>query len=111
MDWRNRDYYLVTTDYTSYDMRMNFYRIAAESLKVHQPYNHLPHNLYKQDGKFNKYDYDGEHVATTGMNYVQAMMSCKKEDSESLEYEFRKGQRNDGYGTRFFKLTKEICGQ
>ena len=45
------------------------------------------------------------------------MISCKKEDSEALEYELRKAERNDNdsrpmrYGSHFLKLSKELCGQ
>ena len=103
MDWRNRNYYLVTTDYLSYKMRHEYYRIAAESLKIHSPYRHFK----------NCNGYDGEYFKHTGigMFYVQEMLSCKKDESDGLEYELNKGNRNDGYGTRYCKLSKEMCGQ
>lgn len=43
--------------------------------------------------------------------YWQMMLSCKKEDSENLEYELRKAESRDGWGSRFLKLDKELCGQ
>jgi hypothetical protein len=103
MDYRERNYYLTTIDYLSYDMRLKYYKMAAPSLKIHAPYNHIKNKSY--------YDYvDG--------SYWQMMLSCKKEDSEALEYELRKAERNDSrcngvysYGSHFFKLSKEVCGQ
>ena len=41
MDYRNRNYYFATIDYLSYDMRLKFYKLAAPSLKIHSPYNHI----------------------------------------------------------------------
>lgn len=103
MDYRKRNYYLVAFDYCSYDMRMKYCKLASPSLKVHSPYNHVKNQ--------NHHDYvDG--------NYWQMMLSCKKEDSEALEYELRKAERNDkeynsvySFGSRFIKLDKELLGQ
>ena len=102
MDYRNRDYYLATIDYVSYDMRLKNYKLAAPSLKIHSPYNHVK-NTYNRDY------IDGR--------YWQMMLSCKKEDSEALEYELRKAERNDkydglySYGSHFIKLDKWFLGQ
>jgi hypothetical protein len=110
MDYRHRDYYLVSIDYSSYDMRMQYYKIAAPSLKIHPPYNHF------KNGR----DWDMYNDVAKGY-YWQMMMSCKKEDSEALEYELRKAERNDNsnrhwtfggiYGSHFLKLSKELLGQ
>lgn len=104
MDYRNRNYYLVTIDYTSYDMRMRYYKLAAPSLKRHAPYNHIKWS-------------DREKDLLNG-SYWQMMLSCKKEDSEALEYELRKAERNDNdynsvysFGSHFIKIDKELCGQ
>lgn len=110
MDYRNRNYYLVTIDYCSYDMRMRYFQIAAPSLKVHSPYNHF---------KCNEKEYDGRYTRHLGYGgYWQMMLSCKKEDSDALEYELRKAERNDREynsiyltGSKFLKLNKELCGQ
>ena len=48
MDYRNRNYYLATIDYLSYDMRLKNYKLAAPSLKIHPPYNHVK-NTYNRD--------------------------------------------------------------
>lgn len=102
MDYRNRNYYLATIDYLSYNMRLKFYKLAAPSLKIHSPYNHIK-NTYNRDYV------DGR--------YWQMMLSCKKEDSEALEYELRKAERNDkydslySYGSHFIKLDKWFLGQ
>lgn len=106
MDYRYRDYYLITIDYLSYDMRMRYYKIASPSLKIHPPYNH-----FKNGRELDVYN-DGAKG-----HYWQMMISCKKEDSEALEYELRKAERNDNdnrpmrYGSHFLKLSKELCGQ
>lgn len=97
MDWRERDYYLVNIEYFSYSMRLRYYKLAAPSLKIHPSYNHIKGNENKRDVINNR--------------YFQMMLSCKKEDSEPLEYELRKSVRNDGCCSRFLKLNKEICGQ
>lgn len=110
MDYRYRNYYLVTVDYCSYDMRMEYFRIAAPSLKIHSPYNHFKCNGEEYDGRYTR------HLGYGG--YWQMMLSCKKEDSEVLEYELRKAKRRDGEyksiystGSNFLKLDKELCGQ
>ena len=112
MDYRHRNYYLVTIDRTSYDMRLRYYKIAAPSLEIHSPYNHFKYNKYK-DG------YDGMYTATS--DYWQMMVSCKKEEAEALEYELNKAERRDGYISRYsgkyipnsyyLKLDRMLCGQ
>ena len=107
MDYRNRSYYLAKINYFSYDMRMHSYYLAAPSLKIHTPYNHF---------KGNKEDYDGVYTRKMGYaGYWQMMLSCKKEDSESLEYELRKAERRDvnhwcSKPSYFLKLDKELNG-
>lgn len=101
MDYRERNYYLATIDYCSYDMRMKHLKIVAPSLKIHSPYNHFKHNK----------DYDGVFTNKQGYGgYWQMMLSCRKENSEALEYELNKGKRNSRL-TNFLKLNKELCGQ
>lgn len=104
MDYRNRNYYLATIDYISYDMRLKYYKLAAPSLKIHSPYNHIKWSDREKD--------------LLGGSYWQMMLSCKKEDSEALEYELRKAERNDNgynsvrsFGSHFIKLDKKLCGQ
>lgn len=104
MDWRERNYYLVKTDYCSYKMRHEYYKLAAPSIKYHSPYNHFKKWLGNNNG-------DSYHKEITGMFYVQEMISCKIGDSALLEYELRKAKRRDGYGSNFVKITKEMCGQ
>lgn len=104
MDWRQRDYYLIKTDYMSYEMRHRFYKLAAPSVKYHIPYNHFPNGNKKMN-------YDGDFHTVCGMASPQEMISCKKEESENLEYELRKAFRNDGCGSRFVKLDKTMTRQ
>lgn len=102
MDYRKRNYYLVTIDYISYDTRLKFYKLATPSLKIHSPYNHVK-NICGRDY------IDGR--------YWQMMLSCKKEDSEALEYELREAERSDKHGSLysqgsyFLKLDKFLLGQ
>ena len=97
MDYRYRNYYLVNINIFSYNMRMEYFKLAAPSLKIHSPYCHFKNNKYSRD-------YINGH-------FWHMMLSCKKEDSESLEYELRKAKRRDDLGTCFVKLNKELCGQ
>ena len=105
MDYRHRNYYLVVIDWSSYNMRMLYYKMAAPSLKAHPPYRHF------KNGR----EYDAQNDGAKGHCW-QMMLSCKKEDSEALEYELRKAERNDTdnhtwSGSYFLKLSKELCGQ
>lgn len=104
MDYRDRNYYLVSIYYCSYDMRLSYYKIAAPSLKIYAPYNHF---------KYSNGEYDGVFTQKQGHNgYWQMMISCRKEDSDALEYELRKAERNDSPSySQFLKLSKELCGQ
>jgi hypothetical protein len=97
MDYRHRNYYLVKLDPFARDMRVRYFKLASPSLKIHPPYYHIKYNKYPQD------KIDGW--------YWQMMLSCKIEDSDALEYELQKANRRDDFGSRFFKLNKEICGQ
>jgi hypothetical protein len=84
-------------------MRHEYYKLAAPSLKIHSPYNHFKPAISKSG-------YDANYRRITGMSYVQEMLSCRIEESGLLEYELRKASRND-HGSRFIKITKEMCGQ
>lgn len=97
MDYRHRNYYLVKLDPCAREMRIRYFKLASPSLKIHTPYYHIKYNNQSQD-KING-------------RYWQMMLSCKTEDSDALEYELRKANRNDGFGSHFFKLNKGICGQ
>lgn len=83
MDRRERKYYLVTFNYDSYDMRMEYTKICCPSRKVH-PVKQCWIDIYK--------------------DYWQMLMSCKNEHSESLEYELRKAIRNDKGVTAFIEI-------
>lgn len=104
MDYRKRNYYLVSILYSSYNMRLSYFKLAAPSLKICAPYNHFKHN---------DKEYDGAFTGKQGYSkYWQMMLSCRKEDSDALEYELRKTVRRDGQNySRFLKLSKELCGQ
>ena len=97
MDYRHRNYYLAKLDYLSHNMRIEFFKCAVPSLKIHPPYHHIKNNGRPQDN--------------VNGRYWQMMLSCRKEESEALEYELRKAERRDEGGSRFLKLNKELCGQ
>jgi len=97
MDYRIRDYYLVNLNYLTHNMRIRNFKLAAPSLKISPAHYHIRSNKHSQD-------------YINGC-YWQMLISCRKEDSEALEYELRKAERRDDYGSRFFKLSKELCGQ
>ena len=82
MDRRLRKYYLVTFEYDSYNMRMDYTKICCESRKVH-PVKEYWSNQF---------------------GYYQMLMSCRNEDSESLEYELRKAVRNDKGKTKYLEI-------
>ena len=104
MDYRKRNYYLVTIYYLSYYMRLRRYKLAAPSLRIRAPYNHFK-------GGYSD-SYDGEYTKRLfNCGYWQMMLSCKKEDSEALEYELRKAERNDNGNSYFIKLDKGLLGQ
>lgn len=106
MDYRHRKYYLVSVPYFSRSMRMNYFKIAAPSIKISPPYNHILHRQPKYTS-----NYDGLWYKETGIHRPDMMISCKIEDADSLEYALRKMVRNDdGYG-KFYELTKSFCGQ
>lgn len=102
MDWRERNYYLATINYCTRDMRIEYYKLVAPSLKIHTPYHHI------KNGR------DRDNVEG---RYWEMMLSCRKEDSDCLEYELRKAERRDeiyypgSFGSHFLKLNKELCGQ
>lgn len=97
MDYRHRNYYLAKIDYFSYAMRIKYFQLAAPSLKIHPPYHHIKGSGRPQD--------------LVNKRYWQMMLSCKKEDSDALEYELRKAERRDEGSSRFIKINKAICGQ
>ena len=112
MDYRNREYYLVDISWRTYDMRMNLFKLAAPSLKIHKPYNHFKYNK-------DRYGYDGSSKNTSIVKNRcwQMMISCKKEDAIILEWELYKAKlrdkqiNNDVFSSDFIKLNKELCGQ
>lgn len=109
MDYRNRKYYLVNWSYDR-NYRIKNLKLLAPSIKMHSPYNH-----FKSFENGNKMAYDGLAKNCTGILGVDTMLSCKKEESEAVEYELRKMARRDsdfvwGRG-KFCEITKEMCGQ
>lgn len=97
MDYRNRKYYLVTLSSSSYDIRLNHFKMFIPTLKISEPYNHF------KNGK----SYDGENTN----KYWQMMISCRNEHAEALEYELNKDKRQNEKYSYFMELNKQICGQ
>jgi hypothetical protein len=107
MDYRHRNYYLVNLDFFCQNMRIEFFKWAAPSLKIHPPFHHIKTNTnHCSDHLFNP----GGQDRLNG-RYWRMMLSCRKGESEALEYELNKAVRRDGCGTDFIKLNQEICGQ
>lgn len=120
MDWRERDYYLIQFDSWSENMRRRYFEIVAPSIKYHAPYGHFKDSWWYSDKWISNRDYDGlVRNAGRSLNryrrfifYPQYMISCRKEESEDLEYELSKADRNDWHCTQHhIKLTKEMTGQ
>lgn len=97
MDYRTRNYYLVNIDTCSYEMRLRYYKMAANTLKIHPPFKHFKNSIVPRD--------------CCNDTCWQMLLSCKKEESEALEYELRKAERRDGLGSTFIKVDKELFGQ
>lgn len=91
MDYRERNYYYYKFDQWSGEMRFDYFKIAAPSVKFH----------------FNNYLHD---IARIGSNYSSCMISCKKEESEVLECELEKSVKQD-YWAKYFKITKDMLKQ
>ena len=103
MDWRNRDYYLVEFEYTSEDMRRGYFKLVSPSVKYHKAYNH-----FKQFNTKPCFNQDWKHLDF----YPRYMVSCRKDESEALEYELSKADRRDWNSeVHHVKLTKEMTGQ
>lgn len=88
MDYRLRDYYLVWTDRFSWDMRHEYYKTAAPSIKRHSR----------------------KYTINSPCFTADEMISCLKDESESLEYELRKAARNDKWSS-FIKVNKTLMEQ
>lgn len=95
MDYRKRKYYLIKTNHWSYTMRHEIYKLAAPSIKYHS---------VQQYGSFVP-KFSWLHFTPN------EMISCLKEDTDTLEYELRKAHRRDGDGSNWIEITKELIGQ
>ena len=88
MDWRNRNYYTVSFDWTSSDMRMRQIR-NIKGVTVH-PYR----DVKKQPDEKEK------------RGHYQHLIGVPTENSEIIEYELRKAERNDNW-CRWRKIEEE----
>lgn len=104
MDWRKRNYYLVSFNYDSHHMMTWLLKSEIPTIKFSPPYNHVGNHA---PGSADLYD--GRWIETTGIIRPDYMISCPEEDSECLEYELRKMTRREN--GKFYKLTKEFCKQ
>lgn len=82
LDRRERKYYLATFEYDSHNMRMDYIKTCCESRKVHP----VKECWRKQFGNY------------------QMLISCRKEQSKSLEYELKKAIRNDKGKTKYLEV-------
>ena len=79
MDWRNRKYYCVSFEWRSKDMRMRYLKLI-DGISIH-PYRYIP----KQP----------DEIEVRGS--YQFLLGVPSENSESVEYELRKAERNDDW--------------
>ena len=103
MDYRNRDYYLVTVGYYSHNKIIEFLKVFIPSLKISAPEKHFKNGKYGSDGLDIK-----EKIGQK--KYYQALFSCSKEDSETLKNELDKTRLQDKY-CYYLKLDKGLLGQ
>lgn len=94
MDRRLRNYYFITTGWEEDILRNSLYRIAAPSIKYHSTRG--------------KYEQLRPFYRSIGF-YPQAMISCRKGESEALEYELRKSERVWN-SIKWVKIEKELVG-
>jgi len=81
MDWRNRKYYVVNFCPNAYEMRIDILR-NIDGIKLRNP----------------KYDFNvklPDEAESRGC--YQVLIGCREDDSEIIEYELRKAERNDGF--------------
>lgn len=97
MDWRHRNYYLVSTERSDYTRRHILYGLAARSLKSHSPRGHFKNASYLDEDSL------GE--------YYQEMLSCTISDSVFLEIELQEAQKYGNGCSHYLKLTKRMLGQ
>lgn len=88
MDYRLRDYYLIYTDYKSWNMRHELYKLVAPSIKRHSVVCKVNSPCFNS----------------------QEMISCLKSESQRLELELDKAKRIDRW-SNYIKLSKRIFGQ
>ena len=115
MDWRERKYYLVKLNEPSfpwwrkehddygekYKKHFRIMKELAPSIKLRKPYNHF---------KYNKDEY-GWDARMYGMDYVQYMVSCRKEHSEIFELNMALLQEIEPEHVFIQEITKQMCGQ
>ena len=119
MDWRSREYYLVTL--FNHNEQIQELKLNIKSLKVKPPFNHFREEPTSENTKKCPYHwwmwaYDGTHCQLLGIDDIRptCMISVRKED----EVEFLKLIQSNGvFGSpnyryiKTIKLTKEICKQ
>lgn len=86
MDWRERNYFIVSFDYRSVLYRTSILKLIP-SVKLHCPTKNI-----SQNGSSAFPDED----CVRGNRY-QYLVSCKIEDADDVIYEFEKAERNDGW--------------
>ena len=105
MDWRERDYYLIKTNYCKYAQYHKKYREEAPSIKYHSAKDFEYYGNFYKDRKC-KYDW---------LTFQpQELVSVRKEESEDFEFiiSYLSDEEWDiNWGNKFIKLTKEMLGQ
>ena len=73
MDWRKRNYYLISFTYDAHHMMMWLLKSAISTVKFSPPYNHVGNQA---PGSADLYD--GHWLKTTGILRPDYMISCPK---------------------------------
>ena len=94
MDWRGRKYYIANFSCEAYDMRINILK-NIEGIRLHCP----PQNHNSQTKL-------SDELERRGCYHV--LIGCKFEDSEFVEHELRKADRNDKYGCSWKEIKRDI---
>ena len=80
MDWRGRKYYAVSFSPEALDMRIRFIKFIGSGVKVR-----FSTGVSRQKDELGE---RGRH---------QCLIGCRFDQSETVEYELRKAERNDYY--------------
>lgn len=111
MDYRSRKYYNIKMHY--YVMELDILKAMVPSLKVNRPYNHYTKNVIDNYGMSNILPDEHYRIHDSRIcgKDIQLMISCRNEDSQTLETVFKTLSFVIGGNRTLKEITKEECGQ